>query len=111
MRRTMLSSFKRKLEINGKEWSYRITKATIHICNPEQTQKWTYFVNQQEDYDDRSFDADNYDHVDYVDYVDYEPSHSPITPSKVKNLIEVRILKTSKSVIKQLGTKADPFVL
>lgn len=86
-KKKILSAYKRKLHIEGKEWTYRITSQTIEVCNPERTQKYKIFVDASID---MSCDCD--DPCDC--FWDYEgPYYKGITPTMVKEIIEKKLIK------------------
>lgn len=99
-----LSTYKKKVHVDGKEWSYRITSRTLEICNPERTKKFKFFTNQDSNVD--------WDEV-YSDYYCCDwccPAFSirAIKPSQVSKFIQAKILGTIKAWTKQLGTIESP---
>ncbi len=97
----VLSAYKRKVHIDGKEWSYRITSRTVEICNPSRTKKFKYFTNQG-DLSPHDYDCD----CNWC----YEIGSwsKAIKPSQVVKLIQAKILGTIKAWTKQLGTIDNP---
>lgn len=97
----ILSPYKRKIDIDGQEWSYRITSETVHICNPKRTKKWKFFTNQN-DLHPHDWDCECRWCYDIGSWT------RPIKPSQVKKLIQAKILGTIKAWTKQLGTIESP---
>jgi len=81
------SPYKRKIHIDGEEWTYRITSQTIQICSPDRTKKWKFegFFGKE-----RKFDEDADDNWVCVGYDD--ETANPLPPSDVKRIIQKRIL-------------------
>lgn len=103
-KKKILSPYKRKLHIDGLEWTYRITSRTIDICNPERTQKYKFFTNQGLEQDWSVYD----DYYCCDGCCPPPPTTRAIKPSQVRKLIQAKVLGTIKAWTKQLGTIESP---
>lgn len=98
----ILSPYKRKVHVDGQEWSYRITSETIHICDPKRKKKWKFFTNQDDLYP-HDWDCDC-----YWCECSLGVWRRPIRPSQVKKLIQAKILGTIEAWKTQSGTVDNP---
>jgi len=78
-KKRILSAYKRKVHIDGQEWTYQIGETPfnglVKVCSPNQMKKWILKVGLLENpYSDRRY------------------CWNPITPAHIKRLIEKRIL-------------------
>ena len=100
-KKKILSKYKRRVTIFGEEWTYRITSRTIHICNPERTEKRTFFTNQYSSHDCDSYDC-------YFCDMGWEESAAPIKPSDVIKVIKDKILDLDNFWPGVDGSKENP---
>jgi len=82
----ILSTYKRKIHIDGKEWTYQINNGSyngfVKVCSPDRTQKWNLKIARV---------GHNYCDCCWECYCE-EPYWNAMTPYHVKRLIEKRIL-------------------
>ena len=100
-KKKILSKFKRCVTIDGGEWTYRVTGKTIHICNPERTEKWTFFTDQLEEHDCDGEEC-------FICEMDWRDSHRPIKPSDVIKVVLDKILGLISVWPESEGTPEKP---
>lgn len=86
-KKKILSKYKRSVTANGEEWTWQIqgkfnNGLALLLCNPKRTKKYKIMISQSisDDYDCDSCGVCN----DCLGI----PTSSPVTPAKVKALIE-----------------------
>lgn len=92
----ILSPYKRKVHIDGEEWTYQIKKeylgdkGYLKVCNPQRTKKYTITIEQL---GKPSFLEDmEACPEEYTDIENLEVYSVSLTPEKVKDLIKEKII-------------------
>lgn len=77
--------FKRKLHINGKEWSYRVGKGSIVVRTPDPIQTFVYNLSDVLNL--------SWDDIERIRWKNPTSERIQVTPSCVKDFIESLLLK------------------
>lgn len=95
-KKKILSPYKRKIHINGEEWTYQIEKPKVgeygflKICNPQRTQKYSFHISVV----GKTSSLEIYEPCPEEYDGDYNELYSvAITPSNVKKFIIENIIR------------------
>ena len=77
--------YKRKVHIEGQEWTYRITNHCVQIANPDCSQKWKICITD--------FTGMSWDELERAEWKHYYPK---IGPADIKTYIEENLLQGVK---------------
>ena len=98
-----LNPYKRKIVIESEQWTYRITSATVEICNPLNTKKYKFFIDNNVDLSCSCEDSP----CDCYWWYD-GPYKKPVKPKHIRLIIESLILDKNDYYKKDEGVKENP---